>query len=44
MGPQDANQDSRTTRIVTKNFGVANSHRLSTYLQRGGWDLSLIHI
>jgi NADH-quinone oxidoreductase subunit F len=38
MGPQDAKPDTRTTRIVTKNFGVANSHRLATYLQRGGWD------
>jgi NADH-quinone oxidoreductase subunit F len=37
MGPE-ANLDSKTTRIVTKNFGVANSHRLATYLQRGGWD------
>jgi NADH-quinone oxidoreductase subunit F len=33
-----ASQDARSTKIVTKNFGVANSHRLVTYLQRGGWD------
>ncbi len=38
MGPQEVSQDSKTTRIVTKNFGVTNSHRLVTYLQRGGWD------
>ena len=31
-------QDARGIKIVTKNFGVANSHRLATYLQRGGWD------
>jgi NADH-quinone oxidoreductase subunit F len=31
-------QDVSGTKIVTKNFGVPNSHRLVTYLQRGGWD------
>ncbi len=31
-------QDATNTKIVTKNFGVPNSHRLATYLQRGGWD------
>jgi NADH-quinone oxidoreductase subunit F len=33
-----ASSDARSTKIVTKNFGVPNSHRLVTYLQRGGWD------
>ena len=31
-------QDSKGIKIVTKNFGVTNSHKLSTYMQRGGWE------
>ncbi len=31
-------QDAKGIKIVTKNFGVPNSHKLATYLQRGGWD------
>jgi NADH-quinone oxidoreductase subunit F len=30
-------QDSKGIKIVTKNFGVAGSHKLSVYQQRGGW-------
>src|SRR3954454_24784573 len=29
-------QDSKDVKIVTKNFGVADSHKLSVYTQRGG--------
>jgi NADH-quinone oxidoreductase subunit F len=31
-------QDAKGIKIVTKNFGVAGSHKLSTYQQRGGWE------
>ena len=31
-------QDAKGIKIVTKNFGVPNSHKLATYQQRGGWD------
>ena len=31
-------QDAKGIKIVTKNFGVPNSHKLATYLQRGGWE------
>jgi NADH-quinone oxidoreductase subunit F len=31
-------QDSKGIKIVTKNFGVTNSHKLATYTQRGGWE------
>jgi NADH-quinone oxidoreductase subunit F len=30
-------EDAKGTRIVTKNFGLANSHKLSVYQQQGGW-------
>src|SRR3954462_728374 len=30
-------EDAKGIKIVTKNFGVANSHKLSVYQQRGGW-------
>src|SRR6185369_5165278 len=30
-------EDAKDLKIVTKNFGVADSHRLPVYLQRGGW-------
>jgi NADH-quinone oxidoreductase subunit F len=31
-------EDAKGIKIVTKNFGVANSHKLSVYQQRGGWN------
>jgi NADH-quinone oxidoreductase subunit F len=31
-------QESKGVKIVTKNFGVANSHKLSVYQQRGGYE------
>jgi NADH-quinone oxidoreductase subunit F len=31
-------QDAKDVKIVTKNFGVANSHKLATYASRGGWE------
>jgi NADH-quinone oxidoreductase subunit F len=31
-------QDAKGIKIVTKNFGVPNSHKLATYQQRGGWE------
>jgi NADH-quinone oxidoreductase subunit F len=31
-------QDAKGIKIVTKNFGVTDSHKLATYLKRGGWD------
>ncbi|HEY0711846.1 MAG TPA: NADH-quinone oxidoreductase subunit F [Polyangia bacterium] len=31
-------QDAKGIKIVTKNFGVADSHKLATYLKRGGWE------
>src|SRR5882757_4782038 len=30
-------EDAKDIKIVTKNFGVADSHKLSVYSQRGGW-------
>jgi NADH-quinone oxidoreductase subunit F len=30
-------EESKDLKIVTKNFGVANSHKLAVYQQRGGW-------
>jgi NADH-quinone oxidoreductase subunit F len=30
-------KDARNVKIVTRNFGVADSHKLETYLARGGW-------
>ena len=30
-------QDSKDVKIVTKNFGVPNSNKLSVYSSRGGW-------
>ena len=30
-------EDAKDVKIVTKNFGVADSHKLSVYTQRGGW-------
>ncbi len=30
-------EQAKDVKIVTKNFGVANSHRLATYQQRGGF-------
>jgi NADH-quinone oxidoreductase subunit F len=30
-------EDAKGIKIVTKNFGVANSHKLAVYQQRGGW-------
>src|SRR5262252_2332401 len=30
-------EDAKDIKIVTKNFGVADSHKLSVYNQRGGW-------
>src|SRR3954453_23015444 len=30
-------EDAKGIKIVTKNFGVPNSHRLATYTGRGGW-------
>jgi NADH-quinone oxidoreductase subunit F len=30
-------EDAKGIKVVTKNFGVANSHRLDVYSQRGGW-------
>ncbi|MDB4982925.1 MAG: NADH-quinone oxidoreductase subunit [Myxococcales bacterium] len=30
-------EQAKDVKIVTKNFGVANSHRLTTYQQRGGF-------
>jgi NADH-quinone oxidoreductase subunit F len=30
-------QDAKDIKVVTKNFGVKDSHRLATYTQRGGW-------
>ena len=32
-----ASADATNLKIVTKNFGVADSHKLSVYTQRGGW-------
>jgi NADH-quinone oxidoreductase subunit F len=31
-------QDAKDVKIVTKNFGVADSHKLATYRARGGWE------
>jgi len=31
-----ATADASNLKIVTKNFGVADSHKLSVYTQRGG--------
>ena len=31
-------QAARDVKIVTKNFGVADSHKLATYRGRGGWE------
>ena len=31
-------EDAKGIKIVTKNFGVANSDKLSVYQQRGGWN------
>jgi NADH-quinone oxidoreductase subunit F len=31
-------QDARDVKIVTRNFGLADSHRLATYRTRGGWE------
>jgi NADH-quinone oxidoreductase subunit F len=31
-------QDAKNVKIVTKNFGVADSHKLATYRARGGWE------
>jgi NADH-quinone oxidoreductase subunit F len=31
-------EDAKGIKIVTKNFGVANSHKLQVYQQRGGWN------
>jgi NADH-quinone oxidoreductase subunit F len=31
-------EDAKGIKIVTKNFGVANSHKLTVYQQRGGWN------
>src|SRR3954452_20776302 len=31
-------EDAKGIKIVTKNFGVANSHKLNVYQQRGGWN------
>ena len=30
-------EDAKNVKIVTKNFGVADSHKLSVYGSRGGW-------
>ena len=30
-------EDAKGIKIVTKNFGVTDSHKLSVYNQRGGW-------
>src|SRR3982751_2922123 len=30
-------EDAKDVKIVTKNFGVAESHKLSVYSARGGW-------
>src|SRR4051812_29989929 len=30
-------EDAKDVKIVTKNFGVGDSHKLSVYTQRGGW-------
>ncbi|HEX3696770.1 MAG TPA: NADH-quinone oxidoreductase subunit NuoF [Polyangia bacterium] len=30
-------QDAKDVKIVTKNFGVDGSHKLSVYTERGGW-------
>ena len=32
-----ATADATNVKIVTKNFGVADSHKLAVYQQRGGW-------
>src|SRR6185436_13871831 len=31
-------EDAKGIKIVTKNFGVANGHKLAVYQQRGGWN------
>ncbi len=31
-------QDAKGTKIVTRNFGVANSHKLAVYTSGGGWE------
>jgi NADH-quinone oxidoreductase subunit F len=31
-------EDAKGIKIVTKNFGVPSSHRLATYVSRGGWE------
>src|SRR5262245_59096207 len=30
-------QDAKDTKIVTRNFGVPNSNKLSVYVSKGGW-------
>jgi len=36
-------EEAKDVRIVTKNFGVRDSHRLSVYTQRGGFQLCSTH-
>jgi NADH-quinone oxidoreductase subunit F len=31
-------QDAKDVKIVTRNFGVTDSHKLATYRSRGGWE------
>ena len=31
-------EDAKGIKIVTKNFGVAQSHKLNVYQERGGWN------
>ncbi len=37
MGWEDAKDIKTAIKIVTKNFGVPDSHKLATYAGRGGW-------
>ena len=38
MGWQGVKEEAKGVKIVTKNFGVPDSHKLATYRSRGGWD------
>ncbi len=39
MGWQGVKEEATGVKIVTKNFGVPDSHKLATYRSRGGWDV-----
>ncbi|HEY4187911.1 MAG TPA: NADH-quinone oxidoreductase subunit NuoF [Polyangia bacterium] len=38
MGWEVAKEEAKGVKIVTKNFGVPDGHKLATYRARGGWE------